>query len=1376
MLTGGLLNIDHVVWLNTTTHILNITSSSIRLTNSTIPATTNVEPVHYAGTFPASGYAVFQGNTFGKATGSNDVIDFTGGNRPGPIVEFLNNAFLGSQDDILDLDGTDAQIEGNVFIGAHLAAPNPDTSSAISGGTDSGQTSEWTIVRNYFYDCDHAVLAKEGAFATLINNTIVDMTVSAINFDEPLRAGVVPGKGAYLDGNIIWNTPLVFENVNSDGTTTDLTVRHSILQTATVYPGIGNSNLDPQLLMTTGVTDPRTQLVLLPGPDPAVGTGPNGLDMGANVPPGASISGEPPSPTWRTSATLTVGGPDIYAYMYSVNGGAFSNEIDVTNPGTANAVVPPIQLTGLADGVHTVRVVAKNSAGVWQDVAAATVSKTWTVKSSLVPTVRINEVLAANVNTLNVNGSHPDLIELYNDGPTSVDLSGMAISDTAGQRKFTFPNGTTIAAGQYLVLYGDDDVSPPGIKVNFSLKTAGEGVFLYDTVANGGALIDGVAFGAQLPDESIARKNDGTWTLGIPTFGSANMFAPLGDPHQVKINEWFTTGSGADFIELYNPSTLPVDLGNSYLTDDPISRPNRQQIPQLYFVAPGGKTVFTADGSPTSGPDHVDFKLAYEQGLIGLFDTALKPIDEIIYRTQQNNQSEGRSPNGGALFQFFATPNPGVDNPTAITTPPPPIRITEVNYHPYDPPVGSPYTADDFEYIELLNNGAAAVNFQNARLTSAVDFTFPNVTINPGQRVLIVKNAAAFVTRYNTAGFTIAGQYTGTLSDSSDDITLLDPSNQIIDQVNYSDTDPWPVRADGAGSTLELISTAGSSNDPANWRASYEYGGTPGVAGAGAVNRVVVNEVLTHADAPQLESIELYNTTTASIDISGWYLSDSSGNYKSFHIPNGTTIGAGQYLVFTDHDFDASPPIGANIPFELSSGGDEVTLVSADASGNLLDFEDQVTFGAAADGESFGRRPNGTGQLYPMKSVTLGAANSGPRIGPIAISEVMYNPVGGDSNLEFVELVNLTTQTIDLSDNIPDVGEVPWKIEGIGFDFPVGTTIGPRGTLVVVHFDPNKPDDGFKVDAFRAAYGIGADVQLVGPYNGLLDNAGEQLRLVRPDTPDPATPTTVPFVLVDEVDYGNAAPWPTSPDSQNGTSLIRNSSAVYGDDPTNWTGALATPGKSDLIAPNLVAKDFNFDGHVAGADVQSMVIALTDLRSFQTAHTLTDADLRFIGDVNGDHQVTNVDLQALLSVLISGGGSGSDSPVVAPIAAASPAGTSEPTAQANATVISEPLRSNPSPTISHQNSVAVVFTFADPTPEFDPTLKRSVLPLTIAPVVESSTKKLSVDLLDHYFFLFTGGERIISRKRSPRLSGDKSAEYDRHELLPAGRNMLRRDF
>ena len=48
----------------------------------------------------------------------------------------------------------------------------PDTSSAISGGNDTGQPSEITIIGNLIYDCDHAALAKQGNFYTLLNNTI----------------------------------------------------------------------------------------------------------------------------------------------------------------------------------------------------------------------------------------------------------------------------------------------------------------------------------------------------------------------------------------------------------------------------------------------------------------------------------------------------------------------------------------------------------------------------------------------------------------------------------------------------------------------------------------------------------------------------------------------------------------------------------------------------------------------------------------------------------------------------------------------------------------------------------------------------------------------------------------------------------------------------------------------------------------------------------------------------------------------------------------------------------------------------------------------------------------------------------------------------
>ena len=71
----------------------------------------------------------------------------------------------------------------------------------------------------------------------------------------------------------------------------------------------------------------------------------------------------------------------------------------------------------------------------------------------------------------------------------------------------------------------------------------------------------------------------------------------------------------------------------------------------------------------------------------------------------------------------------------------------------------------------------------------------------------------------------------------------------------------------------------------------------------------------------------------------------------------------------------------------------------------------------------------------------------------------------------------------------------------------------------------------------------------------------------------------------------------------------------------------------------LLAGDFTLDGHVNGADISAMLIALTDLNSYQSNHSLSAADLLAVGDVNHDGAVTNGDLQSLLSLLIGGGGS-----------------------------------------------------------------------------------------------------------------------------------------
>src|SRR4029434_4749370 len=135
--------------------------------------------------------------------------------------------FNGATEAAADLDSQDAHIEGNVFQQIHQDAPRDSASFAIA--TDFG--SEITVVRNVFYDNDHAVLLKNGAFLTAENNTIVGLTIAAIAFDDTYRA-VDPGLGAYLDGNILWNNAALFQhlyiNDPSNGTTL-LTVHHSIM-------------------------------------------------------------------------------------------------------------------------------------------------------------------------------------------------------------------------------------------------------------------------------------------------------------------------------------------------------------------------------------------------------------------------------------------------------------------------------------------------------------------------------------------------------------------------------------------------------------------------------------------------------------------------------------------------------------------------------------------------------------------------------------------------------------------------------------------------------------------------------------------------------------------------------------------------------------------------------------------------------------------------------------------------------------------------------------------------------------------------------------------------------------------------------------------
>ena len=106
--------------------------------------------------------------------------------------------------------------------------------------------------------------------------------------------------------------------------------------------------------------------------------------------------------------------------------------------------------------------------------------------------------------------------------------------------------------------------------------------------------LDSITFGNQLTDRSIGRGADGVWSLNQPTLGAANTALPTGDVRALKINEWLASGQTPypdDFIELFNPSPLPIDLGALFLTDNPIGVPFLHDVTVRVDIAVGEQTL-----------------------------------------------------------------------------------------------------------------------------------------------------------------------------------------------------------------------------------------------------------------------------------------------------------------------------------------------------------------------------------------------------------------------------------------------------------------------------------------------------------------------------------------------------------------------------------------------------------------------------------------------------------------------------------------------------------------------------------------------------------------------------------------------------------------
>ena len=195
----------------------------------------------------------------------------------------------------------------------------------------------------------------------------------------------------------------------------------------------------------------------------------------------------------------------------------------------------------------------------------------------------------------------------------------------------------------------------------------------------------------------------------------------------------------------------------------------------------------------------------------------------------------------------------------------------------------------------------------------------------------------------------------------------------------------WTVPASASSSAWVRVSDASNTavNDLSNGAFTITTGG------GGGTGQVFINEVLLNEPGSDVngEFVELVNTGTAAVDLSGWSLSDSASVRHTF--ASGTTVAAGKAVVV----FGGAAGIPSGTPgavaastgtLGLSNSGDTVTLKNA--SGTAVDTATLASSLAGTDGVSANRSPDASvsGSFVLHTSVSSLSSSPGERASGLA--------------------------------------------------------------------------------------------------------------------------------------------------------------------------------------------------------------------------------------------------------------------------------------------------------------------------------------------------------------------------------------------------------
>jgi len=306
-----------------------------------------------------------------------------------------------------------------------------------------------------------------------------------------------------------------------------------------------------------------------------------------------------------------------------------------------------------------------------------------------------------------------------------------------------------------------------------------------------------------------------------------------------------------EYFELYNSGGSPVSLSNWFLEQG------------VTFTFPAD-TLISADGYIIVCESTNSLWAVYSNMLVNadavfewsgalgnsgedldLRDAESNQIDYVDYKSSSPWPTE---PNGNGPSLELVDPNadnndsaswqpstngppggtPGIQNSRYGESLPAKIVINEIMYNPSG-------SEEEYEYIELYNEGNSPVDILGFYFSAGIDYTqLTSYTILTGDFAVVAMYTNQVIGFHLDCDPTkFIGEFTsnkwGTngfngLKNSGELVELRDSEGKFIDSVRYDNAFPWPTKANGDGSSLELRLPSLDNSDPYSWLASKGYG------------------------------------------------------------------------------------------------------------------------------------------------------------------------------------------------------------------------------------------------------------------------------------------------------------------------------------------------------------------------------------------------------------------------------------------------------------------------------------------------------------------------------------------------------------------------